>query len=127
MVVFFDGVCNLCQYSVRYLLKHDKKKVLKFASLQGQYAKKILNSEHLKNLESLLFYNKKTIYKKSDAVLELCKVLGGWHKLFLVGYSLPPFLRNGLYSFIAQNRYRWFGKQDHCMIPTKDIQDRFLD
>ena len=127
MVVFFDGVCNLCQYSVCYLLKHDKKKVLKFASLQGQYAKKILNSEHLKNLESLLFYNKKTIYKKSDAVLELCKVLGGWHKLFLVGYSLPPFLRNGLYSFIAQNRYRWFGKQDHCMIPTKDIQDRFLD
>ena len=126
MVVFFDGVCNLCQYSVYHLLKHDKKKVLKFASLQGQYAKKILNSEHLKNLESLLFYNKKTIYKKSDAVLELCKVLGGWHKLFLVGYSLPPFLRNGLYSFIAQNRYRWFGKQDHCMIPTKDIQYRFL-
>lgn len=126
MVVFFDGVCNLCQYSVCYLLKHDKKKVLKFASLQGQYAKKILNAEHLKNLESLLFYNKKTIYKKSDAVLELCKVLGGWHKLFLVGYSLPPFLRNGLYSFIAQKRYRWFGKQDHCMIPTKDIQYRFL-
>ena len=127
MVVFFDGVCNLCQHSVRYLLKHDKKKVLKFASLQGQYAKKTLNTEHLKNLESLLFYNKKTIYKKSDAVLELCKFLGGWHKLFLVGYSLPPFLRNGLYSFIAQNRYRWFGKQDHCMIPTKDIQDRFLE
>ena len=126
MVVFFDGVCNLCQYSVCYLIKHDKKKVLKFASLQGEYAKKILNAEHLKNLESLLFYNKKTIYKKSDAVLELCKVLGGWHKLFLVGYSLPPFLRNGLYSFIAQNRYRWFGKQDHCMIPTKDIQYRFL-
>ena len=77
MVVFFDGVCNLCQYSVRYLLKHDKKKVLKFASIQGQYAKKTLSAEHLKNLESLLFYNKKTLYKKSDAVLELCKILGG--------------------------------------------------
>ncbi|MGB1370247.1 MAG: thiol-disulfide oxidoreductase DCC family protein [Flavobacteriaceae bacterium] len=127
MVVFFDGVCNLCQQSVRYLLIHDKKKVLKFASLQGQYAKKTLNAEHLKNLESLLFYNKKTLYKKSDAVLELCKVLGGWHKLFLVGYRLPPFLRNGLYSFIAQNRYRWFGKQDYCMMPTKEIQDRFLE
>ena len=127
MVVFFDGVCNLCQHSVRYLLKHDKKKVLKFASLQGQYAKKTLNAEHLKNLESLLFYNKKTLYKKSDAVLELCKVLEGGHKLLLVGYLLPKFLRDGLYSMIAQNRYRWFGKQDHCMIPTKDIQDRFLD
>ena len=127
MVVFFDGVCNLCQQSVRYLLKHDKKKVLKFASLQGAYAKKTLNAEHLKNLESLLFYNKKTLYKKSDAVLELCKVLGGWHKLFLVGYLLPKFLRNSFYSFIAKNRYRWFGHQEQCMVPTKDIQDRFLE
>ena len=127
MVVFFDGVCNLCQHSVRYLLKHDKKKVLKFASHQGQYAKKTLNAEHLKNLESLLFYNKKTLYKKSDAVLELCKVLGGWHKLFLVGYLLPKFLRNRLYSLVAKNRYRWFGKQELCMVPTKDIQDIFLD
>ena len=126
MVVFFDGVCNLCQHSVRHLLKHDKKKVLKFASQQGQYAKKILPPEEIKNLESLLFYNKKTLYKKSDAVLELCKVLGGGHKLLLVGYLLPKFLRDGLYSFIAQNRYRWFGKQDYCMVPTKDIQDRFL-
>ena len=127
MVVFFDDVCNLCQHSVRYLLKYDKKKVLKFASQQGQYAKKILPPEEVKNLKSLLFYNKKTLYKKSDAVLELCKVLGGGHKLLLVGYILPKFLRDGLYSFIAQNRYRWFGKQDHCMIPTKDIQDRFLE
>ena len=127
MVVFFDGVCNLCQHSVRYLLKHDKKKVLKFASLQGEYAKKILPPKDLNNLESLLFYNKKTLYKKSGAVLELCKVLGGGHKLLLVGYLLPKFLRDGLYSFIAQNRYRWFGQQELCMVPTKDLQDRFLE
>lgn len=127
MVVFFDGVCNLCQYSVRYLLKHDKKKVLKFASIQGQYAKKILSAEHLKNLESLFFYNKKILYKKSDAVLQLCKILGSWHKLFLVGYILPRFVRNGLYSFVAKNRYRWFGKQQQCMLPTEDLKSRFLD
>ena len=127
MVVFFDGVCNLCQHSVQYLLKYDKKKVLKFASLQGQYAKKILNAEHLKNLESLLFYNKKTLYKKSDAVLELCKILGGWHKLFLVGYLLPKFLRNSLYSWVSKNRYRWFGHQEQCMVPIKDLKSRFLD
>ena len=127
MVVFFDGVCTLCQRSVRYLLKHDKKKVLKFASLQGEYAKKILPPEDLNNLESLLFYNKKTIYKKSGAVLELCKVLGGGHKLLLVGYLLPKFLRDGLYSMIAKNRYRWFGQQEHCMVPTKDLKSRFLD
>lgn len=127
MVVFFDGVCTLCQRSVRYLLKHDKNKRLKFASLQSQYVKKILNAEQLKNLESLLFYNKKTLYKKSDAVLELCKVLGGGHKLLLVGYLLPKFLRDGLYSFIAKNRYRWFGQQEHCMVPRKDVKSRFLD
>ncbi len=127
MVVFFDGVCNLCQYSVRYLLKHDKKKVLKFASIQGQYAKKTLSAEHLKNLESLFFYNKKILYKKSDAVLQLCKILGSWHKLFLVGYILPRFVRNGLYSFVAKNRYRWFGKQQQCMLPTEDLKSRFLD
>ena len=127
MVVFFDGVCNLCQYSVRYLLKHDKKKVLKFASIQGQYAKKTLSAEHLKNLESLLFYNKKILYKKSTAILKLSTVLGGWHKLLLVGYILPQFIRDNLYSFVAKNRYRWFGKQDYCRIPTKDLQDRFLD
>jgi predicted DCC family thiol-disulfide oxidoreductase YuxK len=127
MVVFFDGVCNLCQHSVRYLLKYDKKKVLKFTSLQGTYAKKTLNAEHLKNLESLLFYNKTTLYKKSDAVLELCKVLGGWHKLFLVGYLLPKFLRNSLYSWVSKNRYRWFGHQEQCMVPIKDLKSRFLD
>lgn len=127
MVVFFDGVCTLCQRSVRYLLKHDKKKVLKFAPLQGQYAKKTLPPEDLKNLKSIVFYDGKALYKKSTAILKLCTILGGGHKLLLVGYLLPKFLRNGLYSFIAQNRYRWFGQQEHCMVPTKDIQDRFLE
>ena len=127
MVVFFDGVCNLCQRSVRYLLKHDHKNFLKFATLQGQYAKKILPPEDLKNLKSIVFYDGKAFYKKSTALLKLCTSLGGGHKLLLVGYLLPKFLRDGLYSMIAKNRYRWFGQQEHCMVPTKDIQDRFLD
>ena len=127
MVVFFDGVCNLCQRSVRYLLKHDKNKRLKFASLQGQYAKKTLPPEDLNHLESIVLYDGNALYKKSTAILKLCKVLGGGHKLLLVGYLLPKFLRDGLYGFIAKNRYRWFGQQEHCMVPTKDIQDRFLD
>jgi predicted DCC family thiol-disulfide oxidoreductase YuxK len=127
MIVFFDGVCNFCQGSVRYLIKHDKGKKLQFTALQGQYAKNILSPKELQSLESILLHDGKTVYKKSDTVLQLCAVLGGWHKLLLVGYILPQFIRNGLYSLVAKNRYRWFGKQDYCMIPTKDIQDRFLD
>jgi len=127
MVVFFDGVCTLCQRSVRYLLKHDKKKVLKFASLQGQYAKKILPLENLNNLESIVFYDGNALYKKSTALLKLCTSLGGGHKLLLVGYLIPKFLRDGLYSMIAKNRYQWFGKEENCMAPTKDVQGRFLD
>jgi len=127
MVVFFDGVCNLCQSSVRYLIKYDKSKKFKFAPLQGTYAKKTLNAEHLKNLESLLFFNKKTLYKKSDAVLELCKILGGWHNLLLVSYIIPKVIRNILYDLVAQNRYRRFGQQEHCMRPSEDLKSRFLE
>ena len=75
----------------------------------------------------MVFFDGKALYKKSTAILKLFTVLGGWHKLLLVGYILPQFIRDSLYSFVAKNRYRWFGKQDYCMIPTIDLKDRFLD
>ena len=127
MVVFFDGICNLCQYSVRYLIQHDKNKTLKFASLQGKHAKKMIQLNGVNSLESMVFFDGKALYKKSTAILKLFTVLGGWHKLLLVGYILPQFIRDSLYSFVAKNRYSWFGKQDYCMIPTIDLKDRFLD
>ena len=127
MVVFFDGVCNLCQASVRYLIKHDKKNALKFASLQGPYAKSFLPTTELKSLDSILFYDGKNLYKKSSAVLKLSKLLGGWHRLLLLGHLLPVFIRNGLYDLVAKNRYQWFGKQNQCMQPSADLKSRFLD
>lgn len=127
MVVFFDGVCNLCQGSVRYLIKHDKKNALKFASLQGPYAKSFLPTTELKSLDSILFYDGKNLYKKSSAVLKLSKLLGGWHRLLLLGHLMPVFIRNGLYDFVAKNRYQWFGKQNQCMQPSADLKSRFLD
>lgn len=127
MIVFFDGICNLCQHSVRYLIQHDKNKTLKFASLQGKHAKKMLQPNDVNSLESMVFFDGKELYKKSSAILKLSTVLGGWHKLLLVGYLLPKFLRDGLYSFIAKNRYRWFGKQGHCMVQTKALKSRFLE
>ena len=127
MIVFFDGVCNLCHSSVSYLIKHDKKSILKFASLQGDYAKSFFLAEELQSMESVLFYDGKKLYKKSTAVLKLLKLLGGWHRLLLLSYLVPTFIRNSLYDFVAKNRYRWFGKQDQCMIYSKSLQDRFLD
>tara|TARA_B110000003_G_scaffold103872_1_gene106034 strand:+ start:738 stop:1121 length:384 start_codon:yes stop_codon:yes gene_type:complete len=127
MIVFFDGVCNLCQGSVRYLIKHDKKGVLKFASLQGNYAKDFVNETEIQSMQSVLFFDGKMLYKKSTAVLKLSRLLGGWHQLLLLGYILPRFVRDWLYNIVAKNRYRWFGKKDQCMLPSKGFENRFLD
>ena len=127
MIVFFDGVCNLCQGSVRYLIKHDKKEVLKFASLQGNYAKDFVNETEIQSMQSILFFDGKMLYKKSTAILKLSRLLGGWHQLLLLGYILPRFFRDWLYNIVAKNRYRWFGKKDQCMLPSKGFENRFLD
>ena len=127
MIVFFDGVCNLCQGSVRYLIKHDKKGVLKFASLQGNYAKDFVNETEIQSMQSIIFFDGKILYKKSTAVLKLSSLLRGWHQLLLLGYILPRFIRDWLYNIVAKNRYRWFGKKDQCMLPSKGFENRFLD
>ena len=127
MIVFFDGVCNLCQGSVRYLIKHDKKRVLKFASLQGNYAKDFVIETEIQSMQSILFFDGKMLYKKSTAVLKLSRFLGGRHQVLLLGYILPRFVRDWLYNIVAKNRYRWFGKKDQCMLPFKGFENRFLD
>ncbi|MAB31002.1 MAG: thiol-disulfide oxidoreductase [Formosa sp.] len=127
MIVFFDGVCNLCQGSVRYLIKHDKKGFLKFASLQGNYAKDFVNETEIQSMQSILFFDGKMLYKKSTAILKLSRLLGGWYQLLLLGYILPRFFRDWLYNIVAKNRYRWFGKKDQCMLPSKGFENRFLD
>ena len=128
-IVFFDGVCTLCNRSVNFLIKHDKKGVLKFASLQSHFAKNTLPKSLLNNedLYSILFYTEGKYYEKSSAILKLCKTLGGFFYIFQLGYLLPPFLRNGIYTFIANNRYRWFGTTAHCSVPTTNLKDRFLE
>lgn len=127
MIVFFDGICNLCQGSVRYLIKHDKKEVLKFASLQGNYAKDFLNETEIQSMQSILLLDGKMLYKKSTAILKLSRLLGRWHQLLLLGFILPRFFRDLLYNIVAKNRYRWFGKKNQCMLPPKGFENRFLE
>jgi len=128
-IVFFDGVCNLCNRSVNFLIKQDKKNVLKFASLQSAYAQNVVPKALLNHekLDSIIVYTDGKFYDRSIAVLKLCKILGGLFTVFLIGYLLPRFIRDGLYSFIANNRYRWFGKTDQCRVPTAELKKRFLD
>jgi len=127
--VFFDGVCNLCNRSVNFLISKDKKEVLKFASLQSEYAQNTIPKELLnrENLDTIIVYSDGQFYDRSNAVLKLCKILGGGFYVVLIGYLIPRFIRDGLYRFIANNRYRWFGKKLQCRIPTVDLKDRFLD
>ena len=128
-LVFFDGVCQLCNRSVNFLIKQDKKNVLKFASLQSAYAQNVVPKALLNHekLDSIIVYTDGKFYDQSIAVLKLCKILGGLFTVFLIGYLLPRFIRDGLYSFIANNRYRWFGITDQCRVPTAELKKRFLD
>jgi predicted DCC family thiol-disulfide oxidoreductase YuxK len=127
--VFFDGVCNLCNRSVNFLISKDKKEVLKFAFLQSDYAQNIIPKALLnrENLDTIIVYSDGQFYDRSNAVLKLCKILGGGFYVFLIGYLIPRFIRDGLYRFIANNRYRWFGKQSQCRVPSPELKDRFLE
>ena len=127
-VVYFDGVCKLCNWAVRFLIKHDKKTRFFFAPLQSDYARKSLgySNGHHTSLESLVFQDHTLILTKSDAVLKIMGGLGGYWKLLTVFKVLPKSWRDSLYEFIAGNRYRWFGKSNKCLIPTKEISSRFL-
>ena len=127
--VFFDGVCTLCNRGVNFLIKHDKKGVLKFASLQSEYAQNVIPKALLDrdNLDTIIVYTDGKFYERSKAVLKLCKVLGGGFYVVLIGYLIPRFIRDGLYRFIANNRYRWFRTQSQCRVPTPDLKERFLE
>ena len=127
--VFFDGVCNLCNRSVNFLISKDKKNSIKFASLQSEYAQNLIPKEVLNrgNLDTIIVYMDGKFYDRSHAVLKLCKILGGLYSVFLIGYLIPRFIRDGLYRLIANNRYRWFGKTEQCRVPTQALKERFLE
>jgi len=128
-IILFDGVCNLCNSSVHFIIKKDKKKQFLFTSLQSDAARDILLQFQLKNseLDSILLIKNGQVYQKSDAILKIVKHLNGIWKMSYGFIILPKFIRDYVYIIIAKNRYRWFGKREVCMIPTKELQMRFLD
>ncbi|MCT4622115.1 MAG: DCC1-like thiol-disulfide oxidoreductase family protein [Schleiferiaceae bacterium] len=127
-VLLFDGVCNLCVGSVQFFLKHDKRGELKFASLQSAYGEQQKEKYNIPaNVDSLIFIHKGKAYHYSSAALRGAANMGGLWPLVKVLLVIPPFVRNGIYKWIAKNRYRWFGKKESCWLPTPELNARFLD
>ncbi len=127
-IVFFDGVCNLCSSAVQTIIKNDKKNHFLFASLQSDTAKQKLATFLNKNpqLDSIILLDNETIYTKSQAVLRIAKHLKFPLNLAYGFIIIPSFISNIVYSFIAKNRYKWFGKKEECWLPTPEIKAKFL-
>ena len=128
-IILFDGVCNLCNRSVQYIIKHDPHAKFSFASLQSNVGKQLLKDYGLaeNDLNSFVLIQNNRAFTRSAAALLVARQLKGFIK-FMYGFIIvPPFLRNGVYNIIARNRYKWFGKKDSCMIPSPSLKARFLN
>lgn len=129
ILVLFDGVCNLCNGAVQFIIRRDPGSKFLFASLQSDFGKSQLLKFGLdpRFLHSILVIENNILYERSDAALKIAGQLTGiWHLLTTLRF-IPTFIRDGVYNLIASNRYRLFGKQDQCMIPTPDLKARFID
>ncbi|SED18531.1 Predicted thiol-disulfide oxidoreductase YuxK, DCC family [Tenacibaculum sp. MAR_2009_124] len=124
-IILFDGVCNLCNATVTFIIKKDVRNEFKFASLQSDYAKEKLEGTEIKDLSTLVLIDNNCIHIKSTAVLKICKELKGyrWMKILLF---IPVPIRDFFYKWIASNRYVFFGKQNSCMLPSKELLEKFL-
>ena len=125
-IIFFDGVCNYCNFWVQILLSHDKKEILKFSSLQSHFARTFLS--HIENQpDSIIYWREGNILYKSKAVLAITSDLGGIWLVFSIFKIVPSFILDKAYDFMAQRRYSWFGQRDTCHTPTVEEKSRFLE
>ena len=128
-ILLFDGVCNLCNSSVQYVIKKDKKDEFRFVALQSELGQEIVKHIGIadKNIDSIVLYLPGiAYYYKSSAVIEISKSLQGFFNYGMLFRLLPTFLRDSVYDYIAKNRYKWYGKQESCMIPTPELKAKFL-
>lgn len=128
-IVLFDGVCNLCNSSVQFIIKHDKKNRFLFGSLQGKTGQHYLQQFNLPpdSFNSFMLLEDDKLYTQSTGALRMLKHLGGAWSLLYVFIIVPPFIRNWVYNLVAKNRYKWFGKQEACWLPSPELKSKFLD
>jgi predicted DCC family thiol-disulfide oxidoreductase YuxK len=129
-VVLFDGVCNLCSASVRFIVERDRDAYFKLAALQSDAGKKLLEGHGVAQSDgdptSIVLIEDGKVFDRSTAALHIARHLGGVWKLGWAFIVVPRFVRDAVYDFIAKRRYKWFGKQDTCMVPTPELRARFL-
>ncbi|GAB3807259.1 thiol-disulfide oxidoreductase DCC family protein [Virgibacillus kimchii] len=127
-IILFDGVCNFCNKSIQFIIKRESCDNLRFASLQGKVGQSILKKHNIPlDVNSFVLIKDNKAYLRSDAALRICKYLKQPWKLMTFFLIIPKPIRNAVYSLIANNRYKFFGKSESCKIPSPEIHDRFLD
>jgi len=128
-ILLFDGVCNLCNSIVQFIIRRDPSHKFKFASMQSSAGQAILNSFHIPgfNNDTFVLVCGDKYYTRSTAALTVLKILGGGWKIFYAFILVPSFIRDAVYQFVARIRYRVFGKRTNCMIPSDDSRSRFLE
>lgn len=127
-IVLFDGVCNLCNGAINFLIDHDKDNLLLFASLQSDFGQVVLKDYgmNINDFDTFVFLKDGKMFTRSQGALEVMNVLGGsWSSLYLFRF-VPTFLRDGIYKIIAKNRYKLFGQRDACRMPTPELKAKFL-
>lgn len=128
-LILFDGVCNFCNASVQFIIKHDKKDVFLFTALQSDTGKYLIEKYGIDTIktDSLLLYSPgKGMDYKSTAALNIAGHLEFPINLMRIFLITPSFIRNAVYDYIAKNRYKWYGKKEQCMIPTLELKSKFL-
>ncbi|MDX1462241.1 MAG: thiol-disulfide oxidoreductase DCC family protein [Marinirhabdus sp.] len=127
-IILFDGVCNLCNSSVTFVIKRDTNDLFRFAALQEEPGKSLI-AEHgidTTTTDSIILIENNKAYTKSTAALHIARHLGGMYPLLYGFMIVPRFIRNWVYDFVAKNRYKWYGKKESCMIPTPELRSKFL-
>lgn len=127
-VIFFDGICNLCNGAVQFTIKRDDKNIFKFAALQSDFAEEKLQPLNIDyhQMGSFVLLEDGKVYQKSTAALRVAKKLNGFWPILYAFIVIPKFIRDAVYNFIAKNRYKWFGKEESCWVPTPELKSKFL-
>lgn len=128
-IILFDGVCNLCNSAVQFVIRHDKNDVFRFVALQSELGQDILNHIGInpKNIDSIILYEQGiAYYYKSQAAIEIARNLGGFWHFGTIFRIIPTPIANQLYDYVAKNRYKWYGKKESCMMPTPELKSKFL-
>ncbi len=129
-LVLFDGVCNLCNGAIQFMIRHDKDDTFRYAALQSDIGKKLMMQRNIdtEKVDSIILIEPGVAYyNKSDAALQIGKHLKGYRTISSLLHLIPSGLRNIVYDFIARNRYKWYGKKEACMIPTPELKAKFLE